>query len=76
MPRALAELSHQLPAIALIPYPVVSNRLRTEPWWSDADTTRVVVSEYVKFLFAEIRMRLQPSPADLGGKSASGAQHS
>ena len=31
MPRALAELSHQLPEVALIPYPVVSDRLRVEP---------------------------------------------
>jgi len=31
MPRALAELSHQLPGVALIPYPVVSERLRVEP---------------------------------------------
>ena len=40
MPRALAELGHQLPDIALIPYPVVSDRLRTEPWWSNGDTTK------------------------------------
>src|SRR5579883_3356666 len=33
MPRALAELSHQLPDVALIPYPVVPDRLRVEPWW-------------------------------------------
>jgi uncharacterized SAM-binding protein YcdF (DUF218 family) len=75
MPRALAELSHQLSDIALIPYPVLSSRLRTEPWWSNGDTTRVVVSEYLKFLYAEVRMRFEPSPADDNGNRVSDAGH-
>ena len=57
MPRALAELSHQLPNAALIPYPVVSDRLRIDPWWSNGDTARLVVSEYLKYLAAKVRMR-------------------
>jgi uncharacterized SAM-binding protein YcdF (DUF218 family) len=57
MPRALAELAHQLPNVDLIPYPVVSDRLRIEPWWSNGDTTRLVLSEYLKYLFAKMRMR-------------------
>ena len=68
MPRALAELGHQLPDITLIPYPVVSDRLRTEPWWSNPDTTRLVVSEYLKFLFAELRMQFEPAPPDSGNR--------
>jgi len=57
MPRALAELSHQLPDIALIPYPVVSDQLRIEPWWSNGATTRLVLSEYLKYLAAKVRMQ-------------------
>jgi uncharacterized SAM-binding protein YcdF (DUF218 family) len=57
MPRALAELSHQLPDVALIPYPVVSDRLRIEPWWSNGATTKLVLSEYLKYLAAKLRMR-------------------
>lgn len=57
MPRALAELAHQLPEATLIPYPVVSDRLRIEPWWSNGATTRLVLSEYLKFLAAKVRMR-------------------
>ena len=57
MPRALAELAHQLPDAALIPFPVVSDRLRIEPWWSNGETTRLVLSEYLKYLFAKLRMR-------------------
>ena len=57
MPRALAELAYQLPDVALIPFPVVSDRLRIEPWWSNGATTKLVVSEYLKYLAAKLRMR-------------------
>ncbi len=57
MPRALAELAHQLPDAALTPFPVVSDRLRIEPWWSSGDTARLVLSEYLKYLAAKVRMR-------------------
>jgi uncharacterized SAM-binding protein YcdF (DUF218 family) len=63
MPRALAELSHQLPDAALIPYPVVSDRLRVEPWWSNGTTTKVVLSEYFKYLAAKLRMQFDGGPA-------------
>jgi uncharacterized SAM-binding protein YcdF (DUF218 family) len=59
MPRGLAELSHQLPDVALIPYPVVSDRLRIEPWWSNGTTTKVVLSEYFKYLAAKLRMQFE-----------------
>jgi uncharacterized SAM-binding protein YcdF (DUF218 family) len=64
MPRALAELEHQLPNVALVPYPVLSDRLRVEPWWTNGDITKLVVSEYLKYLFAELRMRFDSSAAD------------
>jgi uncharacterized SAM-binding protein YcdF (DUF218 family) len=63
MPRALAELSHQLPEVTLIPYPVVSDRLRVEPWWSNGATTKVVLSEYFKYLAAKLRMQFESAPA-------------
>ena len=66
MPRALAEIAHQLPDVTLIPFPVVSDRLRVEPWWSNGDTTRLVLSEYLKFLFAKVRMRFDTVAAEGG----------
>ena len=67
MPRALAEIAHQLPDVALIPFPVVSDRLRIEPWWSRGTTTRLVLSEYFKYLFAQLRMRFDLLSAESGG---------
>jgi len=61
MPRALAELAHQLPDVALIAYPIVSDRLRIEPWLSNGATTKVVLSEYFKYLVAKLRMHFDGS---------------
>jgi uncharacterized SAM-binding protein YcdF (DUF218 family) len=58
MPRALAEIAHQLPDVALVPFPVITDRQRVEPWWAGAATARRMFSEYVKYLFAKLRMTL------------------
>ncbi len=74
MPRALAEIAHQLPDVALIPFPVVSDRLRLEPWWSNSATTRLVLSEYFKYLFAKLRMRIDSLAAEAGNNRVSDAR--
>ncbi len=72
MPRALAEVAHQLPDVTLIPYPVVSDRLRIEPWWSNSATTRLVLSEYLKFLAAKVRMRFDSFTGEAAAKQSPG----
>lgn len=62
MPRALVELSHAMPDIELIPFAVIGDTWREEPWWSSGSTLRLVLSEYVKYLAAKLRVHL----ADLG----------
>jgi len=61
MPRALAEITHQLPDIALLPFPVIARRQRVEPWWANSATARLMISEYVKLIFARLRMELYPA---------------
>jgi uncharacterized SAM-binding protein YcdF (DUF218 family) len=63
MPRALAEIAHQLPGVALVPFPVVTDRQRAEPWWSGGARAKLMLSEYVKYIFARLRMGLNPSSA-------------
>jgi uncharacterized SAM-binding protein YcdF (DUF218 family) len=58
MPRAMAELAHQLPEAALVPYPVVSDKVRVESWWTSPSTARLLFWEYVKYIVAGVRMRL------------------
>ncbi|HEX5507913.1 MAG TPA: YdcF family protein [Pseudolabrys sp.] len=63
MPRAMVELEHQGPELKLVPFPVVSENIKTNPWWSNAATARLVLSEYLKYLFAIVRMHLDPDSA-------------
>jgi uncharacterized SAM-binding protein YcdF (DUF218 family) len=63
MPRAMAEIGHQLPGVTLIPFPVLSEKLRLEPWWSSVATARLILLEYLKFLFSHVRMLLNPGSA-------------
>jgi uncharacterized SAM-binding protein YcdF (DUF218 family) len=58
MPRAMAEISHQLPDVTLIAFPVFSEKLRSEPWWSSPTTARLIVSEYLKFVLSRVRMQI------------------
>jgi uncharacterized SAM-binding protein YcdF (DUF218 family) len=63
MPRAMVEIGHQLPDLTLIPYPVLSEHMKTEPWWRNGDTVRLIVAEYLKYLFALVRLHLDPDMA-------------
>jgi uncharacterized SAM-binding protein YcdF (DUF218 family) len=63
MPRAMAELAHQLPDVTLVAYPVISEKVKTEPWWSNLDTARFLFAEYLKYVLALARMHLDTDSA-------------
>lgn len=65
MPRALVEFSHAMPETTLIPFAVVGDKWREEPWWTSAATLRLLLSEYVKYIAAELRVRLEDFGIDL-----------
>jgi uncharacterized SAM-binding protein YcdF (DUF218 family) len=58
MPRAIVEMSHVMPDVKLVPFAVVGETWRAEPWWSSGPTMRLLLSEYAKYVFAEARIRL------------------
>jgi uncharacterized SAM-binding protein YcdF (DUF218 family) len=62
MPRAMLELSHQLPGVTLIAYPVVTPQRRAEGWWNDSASAKLLMLEYLKYVVANARIRLDPSP--------------
>jgi len=69
MPRAIVELSHAMPDVTLIPFVVIGDRWRDEPWWASGATLRLLLSEYAKYVAAEVRVRfeaagLAPETAD------------
>lgn len=59
MPRSLAELALVMPKVTLIPYPVTPRHFPETAWWLHTSTTRVLVSEYLKFLPAVARLTAQ-----------------
>jgi uncharacterized SAM-binding protein YcdF (DUF218 family) len=60
MPRAMLEISHRLPEVTLIPFPVVSGPIHAEPWWRHPGTAKLLAFEYLKYLAAAARIRLEP----------------
>lgn len=62
MPRTMAELARQLPDVRLVPFAVVSDTMRAEPWWANGETSRILLSEYLKYVVAQVRMRVEPAP--------------
>lgn len=56
MPRAMAELSHQLPDIVLIEFPVVSEQLKAG--WANGPILRLLFTEYVKYVAAVARIHV------------------
>lgn len=64
MPRALAEIGSLLPQVELIAYPVISDHERDHPWWMDGPRARLVFTEYLKYVAAQVRLRLAPPRPD------------
>jgi uncharacterized SAM-binding protein YcdF (DUF218 family) len=63
MPRTMAELARRMPDVALVPFPVITDRMRTEAWWSSPPTARLLFSEYLKYIVVQVRARLGIAPA-------------
>lgn len=39
-----------MPGIELVPYPVVDNNVEVGRWWEFPGTTKLILSEYLKYL--------------------------
>jgi uncharacterized SAM-binding protein YcdF (DUF218 family) len=61
IPRALVELEHELPDVMLVPYGVVSEKMRIEAWWENPETARLLFLEYLKYIVARVRPWLPSS---------------
>jgi uncharacterized SAM-binding protein YcdF (DUF218 family) len=60
MPRALVELRREANETERIPFPVVTDRMREAPWWTNAQTAKLLLLEYIKYLAAVLRVRFEP----------------
>ncbi|RVU15850.1 YdcF family protein [Methylobacterium oryzihabitans] len=63
MPRTLLELDHALAANdRIVPHPVVPEGFDFSAWWRHPSAARLLASEYVKFLVAWMRIRIETDP--------------
>ena len=62
MPRTMAELRRSMPDVALVPFPVVTDKMRSENWWSSPPTAKLLFSEYLKYIVAQVRFRFGITP--------------
>lgn len=70
MPRTMAELRRRMPDVALVPFPVVTDKMRSDAWWSSPPTTKLLFSEYLKYIVAQVRFRLGTTPAAAGASGS------
>ena len=56
MPRALAELGRAMPEVALIASPVIDKNVHLDRWWTYPGTSKLLMSEYLKYLPALVRL--------------------
>ncbi|MEP2827565.1 YdcF family protein [Parvibaculum sp.] len=50
LPRAKLELARAMPGVEIRPYPVFQDTLHLDGWWAYPGTTRLLISEYTKYL--------------------------
>ncbi|CAN7550089.1 YdcF family protein [Bosea sp. LjRoot90] len=62
MPRTLLELEHAMPGVRFVPHPVVTDQVDVAGWWRDWHAIRLLVPEYLKYLVAGVRSKLETDP--------------
>ncbi len=58
MPRSLLIFHTALPDTVIIPHPIQPDSVKLEGWWKHSGTASLLVTEYNKFLWAALRLRV------------------
>lgn len=62
LPRTMLEFQHAMPGVKLAGYPVVHDATPVDHWWQDATVARIIGTEYLKYLVAWARTKLEDDP--------------
>ena len=62
MPRTLLEFRHAMPGVRFVPHPVVTDQVDVAGWWRDWHAVRLLAPEYLKYLVAALRSKLESDP--------------
>jgi uncharacterized SAM-binding protein YcdF (DUF218 family) len=55
MPRSLLIFHAAMPDIVIIPHPVSPDSVKLDGWWAHPGTASLLVTEYIKYLWANVR---------------------
>lgn len=59
MKRAMLEIQDKTPNIKIVPYSVIPLNIRVDKWWDFTSTRELLLSEYNKYLLANLRIFLE-----------------
>jgi uncharacterized SAM-binding protein YcdF (DUF218 family) len=59
MPRSLLEFRAALPRAEILPQPVAEKKIMVSTWWEDGYTARTLALEYLKYVVALIKIRME-----------------
>lgn len=59
MPRTLLEAGRTLPGVTLVPHVVVAGGADLERWWRDPALAKLLLTEYLKYLAARARPKVE-----------------
>ncbi len=57
LPRSLLEFRHAMPDIFMVPHAVFPETFKREHWWAWPGSTALIVTEYMKYIAAWIRLQ-------------------
>jgi len=72
MPRALVEFRRRMPDMQITPYPVQPDFLRVQDWWRQRSAGLFFVGEYLKYVAALLRARIEDGVDALIGTEETG----
>ena len=53
--RSVNEFEELMPGLNITPVPVISDDFNIDNWWQNAESRRLLLSEYHKYLASELR---------------------
>ncbi len=60
MPRSLLEFRRLMPDIEIVPHPVFPEHFKSENWWLWPGSSSLLITEYTKYLVAQVRGLFDP----------------
>jgi len=71
LPRGMSEFKHAMPTADIVAYPVYSDNVKLTRWWMYKGTTKLILSEYTKYLIVHL-LHILPQKYEILYKQSEG----